>query len=104
MEIVEQPQEVWSFLETGRKEKTFDTLRELGEGGCGTVAQVRHKLDGRIYALKTIRMHLPFNPDEKQPLKHHPAMKEIEAISKLNHTNIVGYKGCWVESVEPDSA
>jgi hypothetical protein len=26
-----------------------------------------------------------------------PAMKEIEAISKLSHKNIVGYKGCWVE-------
>jgi translation initiation factor 2-alpha kinase 4 len=25
-------------------------------------------------------------------------MKEIEAISKLNHKNIVGYKGCWVEA------
>jgi hypothetical protein len=29
-------------------------------------------------------------------------MKEIEAISKLNHKNIVGYKGCWVEAQEPD--
>jgi len=32
----------------------------------------------------------------------HPAMKEIGAISKLIHTNIVGYKGCWVEAQEPD--
>jgi hypothetical protein len=31
----------------------------------------------------------------------HPAMKEIAAISKLDHTNIVGYKGCWVEAEEP---
>jgi hypothetical protein len=29
-------------------------------------------------------------------------MKEIEAISKLSHKNIVGYKGCWVEADEPD--
>ena len=31
----------------------------------------------------------------------HPAMKEIGAISRLNHDNIVGYKGCWVEAEEP---
>ena len=30
-------------------------------------------------------------------------MKEIEAISKLTHKNIVGYKGCWVEAEEPNS-
>lgn len=30
-------------------------------------------------------------------------MKEISAISKLNHKNIVGYKGCWIEAEELDS-
>ena len=30
-------------------------------------------------------------------------MKEIEAISKLSHKNIVGYKGCWVEGGDPDT-
>lgn len=29
-------------------------------------------------------------------------MKEIAAISKLAHKNIVGYKGCWVEADEPN--
>lgn len=31
-------------------------------------------------------------------------MKEIQAISKLSHKNIVGYKGCWVEAEIPDKA
>lgn len=30
-------------------------------------------------------------------------MKEISAISKLSHKNIVGYKGCWIEAEEPNS-
>jgi len=30
-------------------------------------------------------------------------MKEIEAMTKLSHENIVGYKGCWVETDEPES-
>lgn len=29
-------------------------------------------------------------------------MKEIQAISKLAHKNVVGYKGCWVEADEPE--
>jgi serine/threonine protein kinase len=49
---------VWPFLETGRYLKTFDKLVELGQGGYGTVSKVQHKLDGRIYALKIIRMHI----------------------------------------------
>ena len=27
-------------------------------------------------------------------------MKEIEAISRLDHANIVAYKGCWVETCD----
>lgn len=30
-------------------------------------------------------------------------MKEIQAISKLYHKNIVGYKGCWVEAGDPET-
>lgn len=48
-------------------------------------------------------MHIEFDPEARKPLHNHPAMIEIEAISKLQHKNIVGYKGCWVEAEEPDS-
>jgi len=82
-QIVDYPQEVWPFLETGRTLNTFDKIAELGQGGCGTVFKVQHKLDGRIYALKKIKMHVEFDPDAKKPIHNHPAMKEIEAISKL---------------------
>ena len=52
--VDEQLQDVWPFLETGRCLKTFDTLEHLGEGGCGSVNKVKHKVDGVAYALKTI--------------------------------------------------
>jgi hypothetical protein len=57
-EITDHPQEVWPFLETGRTQKTFDTICELGKGGGGTVCKAKHKLDGRIYALKKVKVHL----------------------------------------------
>lgn len=78
--------------------KTFDYIEELGEGGCGKVTKVKHKLDGRNYALKTIAMHLKFDQEEQPLIAQHPAMKEIQAISKLSHKNIVGYYGCWIEA------
>ena len=79
----------------------------LGVGAYGSVYHVKHKLDSHNYALKKIRIHMSFNQDDlpevrKQMLLDHPAMKEIEAISKLSHKNIVGYKGCWVEAEEHD--
>lgn len=75
--LVEQPQEVWPFLESGRAQKQFETLKVLGQGACGTVSQVRHKLDNRIYALKKIPLHTEFDPDCQEPILQHPAMKEI---------------------------
>jgi hypothetical protein len=52
--------------------------------------------------LKKIKLHTVFHPDSENPLREHPAMKEIQAISKLVHKNIVRYQGCWVEADEPD--
>jgi len=103
------PQEdIWPYIETGRREKTFEPITKLGEGGAGAVFKDRHKLDGKIYAVKVIRINVPYckpecgNFEMGDYVLSHPAMKEIGAISKLSHTNIVGYKGCWVEAQEPD--
>jgi len=93
---------MWSFLETGRSQKSFETIEMIGEGGCGKVNKVRHKIDNRISALKEVPMHVKFDPQTNCPILSHPAMKEIEAISKLNHKNIVGYKGCWIETDDLD--
>jgi serine/threonine protein kinase len=62
-QLVNEPQEVWPFLESGRTQRTFETIKELGSGGCGSVSKVRHKLDNRIYALKKVSLHVMFNPD-----------------------------------------
>ena len=58
---MEQPPEVWPFIETGREKKTFEEEKRLGEGGFGAVYKVKHKLDGQIYALKKIKMHLRYD-------------------------------------------
>ena len=45
---------------------------------------------------------MEFSAPNETAILQHPAMKEITAISRLSHKNIVGYKGCWVEADEPD--
>jgi hypothetical protein len=74
----------------------------------GAVFEERHKLDDKIYAVKVVRIQVPCKVEGEgccssvgDLLMSHPAMKEISAISKLSHKNIVGYKGCWVEAEEP---
>jgi translation initiation factor 2-alpha kinase 3 len=101
-------QDVWPYIETGRRAKTFELVEKLGEGGNGAVFKEKHKLDGKIYAVKIVKVHVPYGGDENNDVGDyvlaHPAMKEISAISKLNHKNIVGYKGCWVEAEIPTQA
>ena len=83
-------------------------VSKLGEGAYGCVFHVKHKLDSNNYALKKINIHMEFRDgdsreDRKRALLSHPCMKEIEAVSKLSHKNIVRYYGCWVEAEEPDT-
>jgi hypothetical protein len=57
-----------------------------------------------MYALKKVGLHVRFEEGTDCPILQHPAMKEIEAISKLQHKNIVGYRGCWIEAEEVDTS
>jgi eukaryotic translation initiation factor 2-alpha kinase 3 len=76
-------------------------LEKLGKGGMGSVYKEKHQLDNIIYAVKVVEIQVPLTPEDRSVgefVKSHPAMKEIEALTKLDHPNIVGYKGCWIEA------
>lgn len=68
----------------------FDQISLIGKGGFGLVFEAKHKIDESHYAIKRISM-----PAIEE--KRHKFMREIRALSKLDHVNIVRYYNTWVE-------
>uniref|UniRef100_UPI0037E87CB3 interferon-induced, double-stranded RNA-activated protein kinase-like n=1 Tax=Semicossyphus pulcher TaxID=241346 RepID=UPI0037E87CB3 len=65
----------------------YDTIVCLGKGGFGHVYKARQKLLEKDYAVKVVCC-------KKK------ALREVAALSDLNHCNIVRYYTCWLEDSE----
>lgn len=72
----------------------FDELEHLGSGGFGEVVKARHKLDGKIYAIKKIKLR---SGDTDARI-----FREVTTLSRLNHRYIVRYYATWLEDIDPD--
>ncbi|XP_028459404.1 eukaryotic translation initiation factor 2-alpha kinase 3 isoform X2 [Perca flavescens] len=72
--------------ESSRFKSDFDCEVVLGKGAFGQVHKAKHKLTKKDYAVKIVR----FKEVEK-------ALREVRALSDLNHCNIVRYYTCWLE-------
>ncbi|XP_058760797.1 LEAF RUST 10 DISEASE-RESISTANCE LOCUS RECEPTOR-LIKE PROTEIN KINASE-like 1.1 [Vicia villosa] len=76
---------VFSFKDLEVATKKFDSSRELGEGGFGTVYYGKLK-DGREVAVKRLYQH-NFKRVEQ-------FMNEIKILTRLHHKNLVTLYGC----------
>lgn len=74
---------------SSRWKDDWEELERLGKGAFGSVVKARNKIDGRIYAVKKVRLS-PGRHDEK-------IMREVNALSRLNHRFIVRYYTTWIE-------
>ncbi|KAF5320234.1 hypothetical protein D9611_011377 [Ephemerocybe angulata] len=74
----------------------WEELELLGKGAFGSVVKARNKIDNRIYAVKKVKLKT-----EKNDTK---IMREVNALSRLNHRFIVRYYTTWIETVEAPSA
>lgn len=72
----------------------FEPIRLIGKGGFGLVFESKHKIDEMHYAVKRISI-----PAQKE--KRNRFMREILALSKLNHGGIVRYFNAWIEEPPP---
>eukprot|EP01122_Echinamoeba_exundans_P017826 TRINITY_DN9778_c0_g1_i1.p1 TRINITY_DN9778_c0_g1~~TRINITY_DN9778_c0_g1_i1.p1 ORF type:complete len:1557 (+),score=338.20 TRINITY_DN9778_c0_g1_i1:220-4890(+) len=78
-----------------RYRSDFEELGVLGKGGFGEVVSVRNRLDGRIYAIKKIRLKRKFKAK---------IIREVKMLSRLYHKNIIRYYQSWIEVEAPETA
>ncbi|KAL1774240.1 interferon-induced, double-stranded RNA-activated protein kinase isoform X1 [Sigmodon hispidus] len=63
----------------------------IDSGGFGQVFKVKHKIDGRTYAIKRVR----YNTKKVE--------REVKALVVLNRVNIVKYHACWLgDNYDPE--
>jgi NIMA (never in mitosis gene a)-related kinase len=71
--------------------KDFEILKDVGKGAFGTVSLVKRKADGKIYAMKRVKISV-LNQKEQEN-----ALNEVRILASISHTNIIGYKEAFFE-------
>ena len=69
----------------------FEIGRILGKGSFGMVCLVKRKIDGKIYAMKKVKIQ-QLNEKAKQN-----TLNEIRILASLSHKNIIGYKDAFFD-------
>ncbi|GMT17876.1 hypothetical protein PFISCL1PPCAC_9170 [Pristionchus fissidentatus] len=70
----------------------FKLIRELGRGAFGCVVEAENFVDECKYAVK--RIAIPHKSSEYSVQKK---LREVRAMAKFSHPNIVRYYGSWIE-------
>ncbi|KAK6488804.1 interferon-induced [Huso huso] len=73
-------------LQNSRLFQEFDEITKLGQGGFGSVFKARKILDRNFYAVKLVKYK-------------NNADREVAALARLEHDNIVRYSTSWVEEL-----
>lgn len=79
--LAQTPEELPSFG------SVYETLGMLGRGGMSVVYKVRHKLIGKIAAVKVLQVHLLRDPNQARRFE-----AEAKALFALEHPNIVSVR------------
>lgn len=78
-------------ISTSRYKADFEEIEFLGKGGFGEVIKARNRLDGRLYAIKKIRL----DPKDSEDLRK--ILREVHSLSSLHHQYVVRYFATWFE-------
>ena len=71
--------------------EVYEVIRSIGSGNFGQVYLVRHKYEGRNYAVKKIKTRDISEKDREN------TEQEIRLLQKLRHPNIVAYKDSYID-------
>ncbi|TFK64222.1 kinase-like protein [Pluteus cervinus] len=80
-----------------RWKEDWEELELLGKGAYGSVVKARNKIDQVVYAVKKISLRAT------QSQSNTKIFREVNALSRLSHRNIVRYYTTWFEISEPSS-
>ncbi|KAI8983703.1 kinase-like domain-containing protein [Pilobolus umbonatus] len=83
--------DIASTTSSSRYKADFEEIEYLGKGGFGEVIKARNRLDGRLYAIKKIRL------DSKDSEDLRKILREVHSLSSLHHQYVVRYFATWFE-------
>ncbi|KAG0168524.1 hypothetical protein DFQ29_010105, partial [Apophysomyces sp. BC1021] len=82
---------------SSRYKSDFEEIEFLGKGGFGEVVKSKNRLDGRLYAIKKIRL----DPRDSEDLRK--ILREVQTLSSLHHQYVVRYYATWFEDEDGTS-
>ncbi|XP_017892549.1 eukaryotic translation initiation factor 2-alpha kinase [Ceratina calcarata] len=91
-QLIKEETDVDSFK--SRYLTDFVPVNCLGKGGYGVVFEAKNKIDDCNYAIKRIAL-----PNSESSMER--VMREVKALAKLDHPNIVRYFNAWRECPPP---
>ncbi|CAD7958896.1 unnamed protein product, partial [Amoebophrya sp. A25] len=86
-----------------RYEADFEELEHLGSGAQGDVFKVKNRLDGKMYAVKRIRIEEIYFDVDAQRIRPQPSkgltkmLREAQTLASLNARHVLRYHQSWLE-------
>lgn len=91
-------QERMLFNSENKFRTNFRNIERIGAGAFGKVFKAVNVLDGNTYAVKLVAFRASFNHNDES--KIFKILREVNALAKLDHINVLRYYTCWVEIKE----
>ncbi|KAL6618007.1 kinase-like domain-containing protein [Neocallimastix sp. 'constans'] len=92
--IQESSPSATSGFVVSRYRSDFEEIEFLGKGGFGEVVKARNRLDGRVYAIKKVKL------DPKDSEYNKKILREVTTLSRLHHEYVVRYYQAWFEEAD----
>ena len=86
----------------GRYQTDLEILQEeIGCGGFGRVHRVRHRLDGKEYALKCVRITSSSSSSSRaiqvESKPQQKILREVQVLASIQSDHVVRYYSAWIE-------